>query len=105
MRHGAGNYPPRTSVLATGRCTRMPGVRPLPSPPPAVTSVAIGSAAFADGRRLVPGRAARLLDPHRAELELRDLAHRVDLVDGQHVGGRLAEVERHEARPGRVAVR
>ena len=34
--------------------------------------------------------------PDRAELELRDLAERVEGVVGQHVGGRLAEVERDE---------
>src|SRR6516225_10475046 len=45
------------------------------------------------------------LDPHRAELEFGDLAERVDLVDRQQVGRRLAEVERDEAVAAGLALR
>src|SRR4051812_13851288 len=105
IRLGPGNFPARASVPGKRGWTGMPGRRPLPFPPPVVTSVAMGSDPLADGDRLVRGRGADLLDPHRAELELGDLAHRVNLVDRQQVGRRLAEVERHEARAGGVAVR
>src|SRR2546429_10021833 len=68
--------------------------------------------AFSAGIRLGPGNlparastpgtrtrasAIGLLDPYRAELELRDLPERVDLVDRQQVRRRLPEVERYEA--------
>src|SRR6201981_1599440 len=68
--------------------------------------------AFSAGIRLGPGNsparastpgtrggasAIGLFDPHRAELELRDLPERVDLVDRQQVRRRLPEVERYEA--------
>ena len=44
-------------------------------------------------------------DPDGAELELGDLPEGVDLVDGEQVGGRLAEVERDEAAARGLAVR
>src|SRR3954463_14082581 len=105
IRLGPGNLPARASVPGKRGWTGMPGRRPLPFPPPVVMSVAMASAPLADGDGLVRGRRAHLLDAHGAELELGDLAHRVDLVDRQQVRRRLAEVERHEARPRRVAVR
>src|SRR4051794_30706240 len=104
IRLGPGNLPARASVPGKRGCTGMPGRRPLPLPP-VDASVAMALDPLADGRRLVHRGAADLLDLDRAELELRDLAHRVDLVDRQQVRRRLAEVERHEARAGRVAVR
>ena len=61
------------------------------------------SACEESGKRV--GLAAGRLDAHRAELELRDLPERVDLVDREQVRRRLAEVERDEARPGRLAMR
>src|SRR6516165_1855212 len=77
IRLGPGNFPARAST---------PGAR--------TGALAIGAHARAGG-----------LDPHGAELELGDLAVRVDLVDGQQVRRRLPEVERDEAVAGRLAVR
>src|SRR5689334_12122835 len=77
IRLGPGNFPARAST---------PGARTGAS--------AIGAPGAVGG-----------LDVHRAELELRDLAERVDLVDGQQVRRRLPEVERDEAVAGRLAVR
>ena len=39
-----------------------------------------------------------LLDPHRADLRLGDLRHRVERGVGQDVGGRFGEMERHRDR-------
>src|SRR5580692_5899516 len=76
--------------------------------------------AFSAGMRLGPGNfparastpgtrtgasAIGALDLDGAELELGDLADRVDLVDRQQVRRRLSEVERDEAVAGRLAVR
>src|SRR4051794_29371323 len=105
IRLGPGNLPARASVPGKRGWTGMPGRRPLPFPPPVVASVAMALDPLADGGRLVQRGAADLLDLHRAELELGNLAHGVDLVDRQEVRRRLAEVERHEARPRRVAMR
>src|SRR3954449_1685378 len=104
IRLGPGNLPARASVPGKRGWTGMPGRRPLLLPPPVVASVAMALNPLANGGRLVHRRTAHLLDLDRAELELRDLAHRVDLVDRQQVRRRLAEVERHEARARRVAV-
>src|SRR5919106_3548361 len=79
IRLGPGNLPARASVPGKRGWTGMPGRRPLPLPPPVVMSVAMASDPLADGDRLVGRGRAHLLDAHRAELELRDLAHRVDL--------------------------
>src|ERR1700683_1136136 len=103
------------SISYSGRCTSRDSV----------TSSSRGSQpvrswiAFSAGIRLGPGnfpalastpgtrtRASAIggLDPHRAELELGDLADRVDLVDRQQVRRRLSEVERDEAVAGGRAV-
>src|SRR4051812_30196541 len=105
MRLGPGNLPARASVPGKRGWTGIPGRRPLPLSPPVVASVAMALDPLAHGGRLVQRGTADLLDLHRAELELGDLAHGVDLVDRQEVRRRLAEVEGHEARPRRVAVR
>src|SRR3954454_11086328 len=104
IRLGPGNLPARASVPGKRGWTGMPGRRPLLLPPPVVASVAMALDPLANRGRLVHRRTADLLDLDRAELELRDLAHGVDLVDRQQVRRRLAEVERHEARARRVAV-
>ena len=70
IRLGPGNLPARASAPGYALAITRPRA---PSPP--------GAAGSTDG----------------AELELGDLAERVDLVDRQHVGGRLAEVEGDEA--------
>src|SRR3954449_7833943 len=89
IRLGPGNLPARASVPGkrgwTGSPTRVP--RPLPFPPPVVMSADMGSDPLADGGRLVHRGRPDLLDLHGAELEFRDLAHRVDLVDRQDVRG------------------
>src|SRR5919202_3776786 len=105
IRLGPGNLPARASVPGKRGWTGRPGPRPLPLLSPVVASVAMPSDPLSDRGRLVRGGGPDLLDLHGAELELRDLAHRVDLVDRQDVRRRLTEVERHEARPRRVAVR
>src|ERR1700674_5044528 len=53
----------------------------------------------------IDGFGPRGLDPHGTELELGDLAERVDLVDRQQVSRRLPEVERDEAVAAGLAVR
>src|SRR5919202_2769971 len=105
IRLGPGNLPARASVPGKRGWTGRPGPRPLPLLSQVVASVALPSDPLSDRGRLVRGGAADLLDLDGAELELGDLAHRVDLVDRQDVRRGLAEVERHEARARRVAVR
>src|SRR3984885_8886162 len=104
------------SISYSGRCTSRDSV----------TSSSRGSQptrswiAFSAGIRLGPGDfparastpgtrtwalAIGTLDSHGAELELGDLAERVDLVDRQQVRRRLPEVERDEAVAAQLAVR
>src|SRR5581483_5284464 len=52
------------------------------------------------GYNLLPAR----LNPHRAELELRNLAVGIQLIDREHVGGGLAEVEGDEDAAGRDVI-
>src|SRR5215469_11508810 len=74
------------------------------------------SAGISDGPGNLPARASTpgtrtgasaigALDPHRAELELGDLAERVDLVNREQVRRRLSEVERDETVAARLALR
>src|SRR4051794_479529 len=87
---GPGKRPARASVPGTRPFWPAISARSLPRLP------GLGQLGVAVGGRL---------DPHGAELELRDLAEGIDLVDGQQVRGRLAEVERDEARARRLTVR
>src|ERR1022692_2353869 len=78
---------------------KLPALAPTPAPPGRAVAISGPRPSAVPGLRRGPaGRIRRSrLDPHRAELELGDLADRVDLVDGQQVGRGLPEVERDEA--------
>src|SRR5882672_12472225 len=55
--------------------------------------------------RSVGNRDVRWLEPHGAALELRHFRVRIEHRIGEQVGGRLAEVERHEDLTARHSLR
>src|SRR3954462_1835816 len=104
-----GDQPCVRWIACSGGISDGPGKRParasVPGTRPFGTAMSARSLTRLPGGRQLAVAVGRRLHPHRAELELRDLPERVDLVDRQQIRGRLAEVEGDEAGPGRLAVR
>src|SRR5215468_9617982 len=94
-----GSQPTRAWIALSAGISDGPGNFPARASTPGTRT---GASAIGPSGDL--GSDRRRLDPHRAELELRDLAVRVDLVDRQQVRGRLSEVEGDEAVPPRLTV-
>src|SRR5262249_45159162 len=92
-----GSQPTRSWIAFSAGIRLGPGNLPARAAAPGTRT---GASAMGDH-----GAASGRLDPHGAELELGDLAERVDLVDRQQVRRRLSEVERDEAVAACLSVR